>query len=107
MNPKSAQTLELPKILNRLASYAAFSASKALALELEPTPYLDEAQDRQKETAEARRLLASHDHITIGGSRDVRSDVMAAERGVLLEPQTLLDIRYTLRQATTLSLIHI
>lgn len=102
MNPKSAQTLELPKILNRLASYAAFSASKALALELAPTPYLDEAQDRQKETGEARTLLASHDHITIGGSRDVRSDVMAADRGVLLEPQTLLDIRYTLRQATTL-----
>ena len=32
----------------------------------------------------------------------MRPDALAAERGVLLEPQTLLDIRATLRQATTL-----
>src|SRR5690606_15147838 len=102
MNPKSAHTLELPKILEQLARYAAFSASVELALDLAPTPYLDEAQDRQQETTEARLLLASHDHVTIGGARDVRGDVLAAERGVLLDPQTLLDIRATLRQATTL-----
>jgi DNA mismatch repair protein MutS2 len=102
MNEKSAQTLELPKILERLARHTAFSASRELALALTPTPYLDEAQERQQETSEARLLLASHDHITVGGARDVRSDALAAERGVLLEPQTLLDIRATLRQATTL-----
>ncbi|MEW6578300.1 MAG: endonuclease MutS2 [Chloroflexota bacterium] len=102
MNEKSAQTLELPKILERLARHTAFSASRELALALAPTPYLDEAQERQQETSEARLLLASHDHITVGGARDVRPDALAAERGVLLEPQTLLDIRATLRQATTL-----
>ncbi|MEB2287176.1 MAG: endonuclease MutS2 [Anaerolineae bacterium] len=102
MNEKSAQTLELPKILERLARHTAFSASRELALALTPTPHLDEAQERLQETSEARLLLASHDHITVGGARDVRPDVLAAERGVLLEPQTLLDIRATLRQATTL-----
>ncbi len=102
MNPKSAHILELPKILEQLARYAAFSASVELALDLAPTPYLDEAQDRQQETTEARLLLASHDHVTIGGARDVRGDALAAERGVVLDPQTLLDIRATLRQATTL-----
>ena len=102
MNEKSAQTLELPKILERLARHTAFSASRELALALTPTPYLDEAQERLQETSEARLLLASHDHITVGGARDVRPDALAAERGVLLEPQTLLDIRATLRQATTL-----
>ncbi|NLX10803.1 MAG: endonuclease MutS2 [Chloroflexi bacterium] len=102
MNDKSAHTLELPKILDRLANYTSFSASAELARDLTPTPYLDEAQDRQRETTEARRLLASHDHITIGGARDVRPDVAAAERGVVLDPQALLDIRATLRQATTL-----
>ncbi len=102
MNEKSAHTLELPKILERLARHTAFSASRELALALTPTPYLDEAQERLQETSEARLLLASHDHITVGGARDVRPDALAAERGVLLEPQTLLDIRATLRQATTL-----
>ncbi len=105
MNDKSAHTLELPKILEQLARYTAFSASTELALDLQPTPYLDEAQDRQRETTEARALLATHDHITIGGARDVRADAAAAERGVLLDPQTLLDIRHTLRQATTLGRI--
>jgi DNA mismatch repair protein MutS2 len=102
MNDKSAHTLELPKILNQLAYHTGFSASRDLALDLTPTPYLDEALDRQQETTEARILLDSHDHITIGGARDVRTDAMAASRGVILEPQTLLDIKYTLRQATTL-----
>jgi len=102
MNEKSAHTLELPKILERLARHTAFSASRELALALTPTPYLDEAQERLQETSEARLLLASYDHITVGGARDVRPDALAAERGVLLEPQTLLDIRATLRQATTL-----
>ena len=102
MNPKSAHILELPKILEQLARYAAFSASVELALDLTPTPYLDEARDRQQETTEARLLLASHDHVTIGGARDVRGDALAAARGVVLDPQTLLDIRATLRQATTL-----
>jgi DNA mismatch repair protein MutS2 len=102
MNDKSAHTLELPKILDQLARHTAFSASRALALDLKPTPFLDEAQDRQQETTEARLLINTHDHITVGGARDVRPDVLAAERGVVLEPQTLLDIRATLRQASTL-----
>jgi DNA mismatch repair protein MutS2 len=102
MNQKSTQTLELPKILERLARHTAFSASAELALGLEPTPYLDEAQDRQWETTEARLLLATHDHLSVGGARDVRADALAASRGVILDPQTLIDIRMTLRQATTL-----
>ncbi|MBN1202525.1 MAG: endonuclease MutS2 [Anaerolineae bacterium] len=102
MNEKSAHTLELSKITGQLARYTAFSASRELALDLKPTPYLDEALDRQQETTEARLLLETHDTISIGGARDVRPDALAAARGVLLEPQTLLDIRATLRQATTL-----
>ncbi len=102
MNTKSATTLELPKILERLARFCAFSASAELALDLTPTPYLDEALDRQQETTEARLLINTHDHITVGGARDVRGDALSAARGVALEPQTLLDIRATLRQATTL-----
>ncbi len=102
MNNKVVQTLELSKILERLSRYCSFSASAELALKLQPTSYLDEAQDRQHETSEARNLLDTHDHITVGGARDVRGDVMAAARGIALDPQILLDIRATLRQGTTL-----
>jgi DNA mismatch repair protein MutS2 len=105
MNDKSAYILELPKILDKLSRYCAFSASVDLALKLEPTPYLDEALDRQKETSEARALLESHDHITVGGARDIRGDAMAATRGIALDPQVILDIRNTLRQASSLKRI--
>lgn len=102
MNEKSAQTLELPKILRQLASYTAFSASHQLALDLKPTPYRDEAQDRIRETSEAVDLLENHAHVTVGGARDVRPDAEAAARGAVLDPSVILDIRATLRQATTL-----
>ena len=102
MNQKSAHTLELPKILEQLARYTAFSASRELALALAPTSDLEEARQRQQETSEARTLLNSYDHIGVGGARDVRADALAAARGVILDPQVLLDIRATLRQATTL-----
>lgn len=102
MNDKSAHTLELPKILQQLAHYAAFSASAELIHQLSPTSYLDEARDRLLETTEARVLLDSHDHVSVGGARDVRGDALSATRGIILEPQALLDIRATLRQATTL-----
>lgn len=102
MNEKSARTLELTKILERLASFTAFSASAELARTLRPTPYLDDALERQQATTEARLLLGSHPQTTVGGARDVRPAALSATRGISLEPATLLDIRATLRQATTL-----
>ncbi|GAB4574424.1 MAG: endonuclease MutS2 [Anaerolineae bacterium] len=102
MNEKTYETLELPKILEQLASYTDFSGGRDLCLALRPTPYLDEAQERQQETSEARLLLEEKASITLGGVFDVRDPVNTARRGVTLEPATLLDILSTLRRATTL-----
>jgi len=52
MLEKYLYTLEYPKILNQLARHAMFSASKALAENLKPTPYHTEAVELQAETAE-------------------------------------------------------
>jgi DNA mismatch repair protein MutS2 len=41
MNAKTLITLEYPKILSRLATYAGFSASAELALALKPTSSLE------------------------------------------------------------------
>lgn len=102
MNEKHLNTLEFPKILERLARYAAFSASKELALALVPTPYFAEAQARQIETAEAFRLLTARPETTIGGARDVRPHAERANRGAILEPLTLLEVRQTLISAREL-----
>ncbi len=103
MDAKSLSTLELPKVLERLASYAAFSASKDLARALEPTADLAEARRRQAETTEAARLLSLHTGLSIGGAHDVRPQAIQASRGAVLEPQELLDLKATLISARTLT----
>lgn len=99
MDEKSLHTLELPKVLERLAAHAAFSASKELAQGLTPTVDPEEAGRRQAGTTEARRLLAVKGNLSIGGARDVRPAAAAAARGAVLEPADLLDVKSTLLSA--------
>jgi DNA mismatch repair protein MutS2 len=96
LDKKSLDILEWPKVLERLETYAAFSASKELARELHPSTDPADIRRRQAETGEARRLLAARSGLTIGGAHDVRPDAEAARRGRVLEPQILLDIKATL-----------
>lgn len=96
MDKKTLRTLEYPKVLERLAGYCAFSASAEKALALQPTSDLDKARRRQAVTAEAFKLLSMRPDTTIGGARDVRAYAEAAARHVVLEPNQLLDIKYTL-----------
>lgn len=102
MNAKSAQTLELNKILDQLARFTSFSLGAELVTALAPTDDLAQAREWQAETTEARKLLDVKTEISMGGARDVRAPVMQATRGITLEPMTLLDIRGTLRRATNL-----
>jgi len=53
MHEKSILTLEYPKIMAKVAKEAAFSASKELVMELEPTPDISEARRRLAYTTEA------------------------------------------------------
>ncbi len=100
---KHLNTLEFPKILERLASYAAFSAGKKLAAELQPTPYFSQAQNWQAETTEAEQLLSVKVNIGVGGARDVRPNVARCKRGLILTPRELMEIRQTLISARELS----
>jgi len=102
MDSKSLHTLELPKILDRLAGYAAFSASKERARALLPTTDLGEAVRRQTETTEARHLMSVNARVSVGGARDIRSSASSASHGGVLEPLELLDIKGTLLSARNL-----
>lgn len=102
ISQKTLHTLEMHKILQQLASYTSFSASATLALELQPTVDYDEARTWQNETQEARLLFENKQGISMGGIHDVRDVSLSAQRGVMIEAATLLDIRSTLRRATTL-----
>jgi DNA mismatch repair protein MutS2 len=96
MDRKFLETLELPKVLHRLAAHADFAAAKPLALELAPATDLETARRRIATTAEARQLLAKHPDISARGARDVRHAVRGAARGVVLDPPDLLDVQSTL-----------
>ncbi len=96
VNPKHWTTLELPKVLARLANYTSFSAGHDLARALTPSPDPDTVARRLRETSEARHLLNAKADMGLGGAHDVRPLAEAALRNGTLLPQELLDVRSTL-----------
>src|SRR5258707_13645086 len=105
MHAKSLSTLEYPKIVERLAREASFSASKALAAELLPSSDADEVRRRLAYTTEARRLMDPRPDVGVRGARDVRPHVTAAERGAMLTPAELLNVLATLRSARQMGVV--
>ncbi len=99
MDAHALRTLEFDKIRDRLARHTSFSVGRELALELEPSPEYREVVRRQRETAEARRLLALKPRTGLGGAHDVRPLAEKASRGGLLDPNDLLNIATTLECA--------
>ncbi len=90
------EKLEYPEILRRLARHTDFSGGEALALALEPTFYLRDAQELLALTSEARLLLEAHPDFALGGVRDIRPLAARAQRGITLQPTELLEVRSTL-----------
>jgi DNA mismatch repair protein MutS2 len=99
MHEKSIQTLEYPKILEKVAREAAFSASKELVMALEPTPNLDEARHRLAYTSEASRLIDLHADAGVRGARDMRAHLARAAREGVLSPDDLLEVLATTQSA--------
>ncbi len=99
MHEKSLTTLEYPKILAKVASEAAFSASKELVLALEPSPAIDEVRRRLAYTTEASRLIDLHADVGVRGAHDIRPLLARAARDGVLAPSDLLEILATVRSS--------
>jgi DNA mismatch repair protein MutS2 len=99
MHEKSILTLEYPKILAKVAKEAAFSASKDLVMELEPTPDLDEARRRLAYTTEAYHLLDLQADASVRGAHDIRALLARAAREGVLTPADLLQVLTTIQSA--------
>src|SRR5260370_22774831 len=100
MHEKSIFTLEYPKVLEKVAREAAFSASKTLVRELQPTPNLQEAQRRLAYTSEATHLIDLRNDAGIQGARDMRPSLERAAREGVLNPSELMEIHATVKSAT-------
>ncbi len=99
MHEKSILTLEYPKIMEKVAREAAFSASKELVMDLQPTPNLDEARHRLAYTTEAYRLIELRTDAGIRGARDIRPHLERAAREGILTPKDLLEVLATIQSA--------
>jgi DNA mismatch repair protein MutS2 len=103
MDAKTLLMLEYPKVLERLCSYASFSASIDLGQALRPSSNLDEVTLWQAQTSEARQLLDNSADVSVGGAHDVRPLVDLSAHGGVLAPNELLDIKTTLVAARSLA----
>jgi DNA mismatch repair protein MutS2 len=99
MSRSITELLEFDRVLEMLADRCHYSVSGERALELGPVSDTDQVRYLLGVTREAVDLLTDHIDFTVGGVRDVRDAVDAADRGALLIPEDLRDILDTL-QAT-------
>jgi DNA mismatch repair protein MutS2 len=95
MHEKSILTLEYPKILEKVAREAAFSASKERVMQLQPTPNLEEARLRQAYTTEAYQLIELRADAGVQGARDIRPHLERAAREGVLTPEDMLEVLAT------------
>jgi DNA mismatch repair protein MutS2 len=96
MDSGSIQMLEFPKIREIIADFTSFSASRELALELQPLSDFNAISLLLRQSSEARRLLSIKVDFSIGNAKDVREDVRIAAKGMHLEPDKLVAIKETL-----------
>ncbi len=89
--------------MEKVAREAAFSASKELVKELQPTPNLEEARHRQAFTTEAYRLIELRADAGVQGAHDIRPQVTRASREGVLNPSDLLEVLSTIQSATYIS----
>jgi DNA mismatch repair protein MutS2 len=102
MDEKSLRTLELDRVLERLAEHASFSASRERILESRPAADFAAARALLDETSQARMLLERHAEISVGGARDIRPAARDAVRGITLQSESLLAVRTTLQSARSI-----
>ncbi|MDE3074015.1 MAG: endonuclease MutS2 [Chloroflexota bacterium] len=107
MHPKHLKTLELDKILERLAGYASFSASKELILAQQPETAVARVRAMLAATSEARKLLAGRPQLSVGAAKDIRPLVKRASLGAILSPAEFLDVLDTIESARSIrDLLH-
>jgi DNA mismatch repair protein MutS2 len=98
MDGHALDVLELAAIRERLANHTSFSAGRALAEALLPSPDAAEVATRQALCAEALQLIAlGAPHMA--GAHDVRPEAEHAGRGGALGVDALVEVAETVRAA--------
>ena len=96
---KSMHTLELPKVLDLLASQAVTEEGKRRALELRPETDPDEVAKRLKETSAAVDMMVLKGTPSFTGIRLVVGSLHRADMGGTLNTRELMDLARVLSAA--------
>ncbi len=99
LTEKSLRTLELPRILERLASHAASEEAKEKIAAMRPAKYFPDAELWQKQTSAARQMMNRRAAPVFSGLRPVGPSLSRAGMGGCLNTRELLDIASALRCA--------
>ena len=89
---KSIRTLELPVVLEMLASLAVSDAAKEKCRGLSPVCDLEEAVRLQEETQSARERLGLYGSPSFSGVKDVSRALNRTDHGGVLNTRELLDV---------------
>ena len=98
---KSVKTLELPAVLELLASEAVSMPAKEIVLTVRPSLSEYEVKRRLGETTAAKSMMVLKGSPSFSGVRDVRSSLSRANIGGMLNTRELLDIAGVLQSART------
>ena len=100
---KHYNSLELPKILEMLASFTSCADARDNALSLQPEHNLKMAEALLKQTDDAYMLMAKFGAPSFGGLKNVNNSLSRASAGGVLNMRELLDIAEVLRVIRSLS----
>lgn len=91
--------LEFDKVREKLCSLCMLPASKEIAARLVPDSDLRTVRAMLRETDETRTLLRLNPLFSLRGAKDIRDYLDRCDRGGILNPEELLEVRDTVKTA--------
>lgn len=99
---KALHTLEYPKVIDHVKSFATSSVGKTVIEELVPSTDFEQIQTWTEETDEALAILRVRGNVPLGGLFDVRPHARRAQIGGILSAMELMEIASTIRSSKIL-----
>lgn len=99
---KALHTLEYPKVIDHVKSFATSSVGKTIIEELVPSIDFEQIQTWTEETDEALAILRVRGNVPLGGLFDVRPHARRAQIGGILSAMELMEIASTIRSSKIL-----
>lgn len=99
MEEKVLHKLEYYKVIELLINQCSCQLGKDIAAELKPSHDLEEIEQGQAETSEAKEIWRLYPNFTLGGIRDIRAALRKAQVGGIIDPEGFIMVYDTILAA--------